>query len=121
MNVFKLFPVVFSALLLSAHFLHAGLFPMVVFSSAFPVLLLVKRWWAARAMQIILVAGALEWIRTLLVLVVERRIEGEPWKRLALILGAVALFTGASALVFCCRSIRERYKLGNSPGQEPDA
>jgi len=41
-----------------------------------------------------------EWIRTLLNLVAERRLLGESWGRLAIILGLVAIITGGSALIF---------------------
>lgn len=114
MNALKLLPVILSGLLLGAHFLRAGLFPLVVLSLAFPALLLLKRHWAARIVQIILVLGALEWIRTLLILVDERRTAEQPWTRLAIILALVAIFTACSALVFCCRSLKKRYKLGKS-------
>ncbi len=63
-----------------------------------PLLLLVRRPLARRVFSILLLAGALEWVRTLLVTVSMRRAMGAPWGRLALILGAVALFTAAAAL-----------------------
>jgi hypothetical protein len=37
---------------------------------------------------------------------------GQPYTRMSLILGAVALATLASALVFRARALRERYGLG---------
>jgi hypothetical protein len=121
MNLVKLLPVLLSGLLLSAHFLRAGLPALVILSLAFPALLLIRRRWAARLVQIILVLGTLEWVRTLLVLVIERYQAGQPWWRLAIILGLVALFTGSSALLFRCRSLRNRYRLGNSFCQETSA
>ena len=114
MNLFKLLPIVLSALLLGAHFFRAGLSPLVVFALLFPGLLLFRRVWAVRLVQIILVLGALEWVRTLLILVGERRADGQPWGRLAIIIGLVAVFTGCSALLFCCRSLRKRYGLDNT-------
>ena len=50
--------------------------------------------------QALLVLGALEWLRALYGLAAMRMAFGEPWTRLAFILGAVALFTGLSGLVF---------------------
>ena len=114
MNALKLVPVILSGLLLGAHFMRTGLFPLVVLSLGFPVLLLFRRPWAARLVQIILVLGALEWVRTLMVLVGQRRTAGQAWTRLAIILGLVAVFTGCSALVFSCGSLKKRYKLGKS-------
>ena len=112
MNALKLVPVILSALLLAAHFLRAELFPLVALSLAFPILLLSKRPWSVRLVQIILVLGALEWIRTLLILVDERRTAGQPSTRLAIILGLVAVFTACSVLVFCWASLKKRYRLG---------
>lgn len=119
MNILRLLPIVLSALLLGAHFLRAGLIPLVVLALLFPALLLFRRAWATRLVQIILVLGALEWVRTLLVLVAERRADGQPWSRLAIIIGLVAVFSGSSALLFsCCRSLRKRYGLDNSLTEE---
>ena len=112
MNAFKLLPVVLSCLLLAAHFLRAGMLPLVVVSLTLPGLLLFRRRWVARLVQVFLVFGAFEWARTLLILVAERRAVGAPWSRLAIILGVVTILTAASALLFRCRSLRNRYQLG---------
>jgi hypothetical protein len=114
MNAFKLVPVVFSFLMLGAHFMRGQFYPLVFVSLAFPVLLLVKRWWAARLVQIVLLLGALEWIRTLLVLVGQRREAGQPWTRMAIILAVVSLFTVCSAMVFCGKSLKKKYGLGDA-------
>ena len=106
MNIVKLLFTIISAVLLGAHFYRAELIPLVVLSLLFPVLLFYRRTWAVRVVQFILVGGAVEWVRTLFILVAERRAEGQPWVRLALILGLVAVFTGCSALLFNFRSIR---------------
>jgi hypothetical protein len=37
---------------------------------------------------------------------------GQPWLRLALILGVVAALTLAAALVFRSRALRQRFRLG---------
>jgi hypothetical protein len=114
MNFLKLLPIIFSALLLGAHFYRAGLSPLVVFALLFPGLLFLRRVWVVRLVQIILVLGALEWVRTLLILVAERRADGQPWERLAIIIVLVAVFTGCAALLFCCRSLRKSYGLDNT-------
>ena len=115
MNILRLLPIVLSALLLGAHYLRAGLIPMVILALLFPALLFFRRAWAARLVQIILILGALEWTRTLLILVAKRRAGGQPWTRLAIILGLVVVLTGCSALLFSfCRSLRRRYGLDNS-------
>ena len=112
MNMLILLPVVISSLLLGAHFLRLGQPLLVVLSSLLPLILLFRKYWVARLMQFYLILGAVEWVRTLFFLVVERHAEGQPWSRLVIILGLVALFTGCSALVFRIRSLKMRYKLG---------
>lgn len=111
MNALKLTPIYISALIMAAHFFRIRLDLIVVLSICFPFLLLFKTKWAVRLVQIILLLGAIEWIRTIYLLVNERITTGEPWIRLVIILGIVALFTGFSSLVFKIRSIKERYKL----------
>ena len=114
MNFIKILPILFSALLLTAHFLRAGFLPLILLSLLFPIVLFFKRPWAARTVQVVLVLGAMEWIRTALILVAERREDGQAWTRLVIILGTVALFTGCSAVLFCCRSLKARYQLGDT-------
>ncbi|MDP6634139.1 MAG: hypothetical protein QGG42_04535 [Phycisphaerae bacterium] len=113
MNIVRLFPIFVSAFLLAAHFLRARMYPLVAASLAFPFLLLIPRRWAARLVQVILVLGAIEWVRTACMLAMIRRASGHPWMRMAIILGAVALVTAASGLVFRFETLRDRYKLGD--------
>jgi hypothetical protein len=112
MNIVRLLPVILSGILLGAHFFRAMMYPLAVASLLFPFVLLVPRRWAARLVQIVLVLGALEWIRTALMLVMARQAVGQPWTRMAIILGSVAVFTAASCLVFRFGPLKERYKLG---------
>jgi hypothetical protein len=101
----------FSFLLLAAHFYRAGDPVLAAFSLALPFLLFLKEAWVARVVQAALLLGSIEWIRTLY-LFAQQRIElGQPWTRLAIILGSVALFTALSALVFRSSSLRRRYSL----------
>lgn len=89
---------VVSALLLGAHYFRGGNTVLAACAALAPLVLLARRPLARRILSILLLAGALEWVRTLLVTVSMRRAMGAPWGRLALILGAVAAFTAASAL-----------------------
>ncbi len=106
-------PVVLSALLMAAHFSHAGNTGMAAVSLVFPALLLVRRPWAARGVQVGLILASVEWFWTLATLARQRVASGEPWLRLALILGTVAILTAASALVFSSEKLRRRYRLGD--------
>lgn len=97
--------------MLAAHFYRAASWPGVAACGALLALFAVPRAWAARVLQAGLVLGTLEWLRTLVVLAQMRLALDQPWLRLALILGLVALLTAASALVFQLRPLRERFGL----------
>lgn len=101
-----------ACVLLAAHFFRADQLALSVASALLPLLLAVPRAWAARTMQVALVIGALEWLRTLAEFAAVRISMGQPVLRLVAILVAVALFTAASALVFRNARLRARYRLG---------
>ena len=111
MDLVKLVPVIFSLLLLSAHFFRAGWLPLVIFYLSLIGLLFVKQRWVARLIQFSLIIGSIEWIRTLMMYVTARQAMGQPWTRLVFILGAVALFAALSSMVFQSRTLKTRYKL----------
>jgi hypothetical protein len=90
-------PIVLSLLLLGAHFLRDGATAFVAAGLALGALLFVRRPWAARVVQVALVAGCLEWLRTLMVIALQRQHAGLPWLRMALILGAVAALAALAA------------------------
>lgn len=106
----RLLPVLLSALLIAAHFLRLGAPGTVLLCLAFPALLLLPQTWAPRLVQGILLLASLEWIRTLIANLGQRQALGEPWLRMAIILGAVAAFTAASAL-----AVRPRRADGPAP------
>jgi hypothetical protein len=117
MNFVRLLPVVVSFLLLAAHFYRAGMPWLTVLCLALPLLLIPKDARLPRLFQVLLALGALEWLRTLYALAGIRLAFGQPWGRLALILGGVAVFTLASGLVFRSRELKRRYdkdQLGES-------
>lgn len=88
-----------SALLIAAHFLREGAFPLVALSLAFPFLLLFKKPWARYTVQLALLIATAVWLRTMYVIAHWRITMEQPWGRMALILGGVALFTLLSALL----------------------
>jgi hypothetical protein len=106
----QLLPVVLSLLVLAAHFLRAGHLILVVLCLALLGLLAVPRAWAARTVQVALLLGAIEWVWTLSRLASARAEAGEPALRMTLILGAVALLTGLSALLFRTARLRRRFR-----------
>jgi hypothetical protein len=108
-NALKMLPIIISFLLLSAHFYRAGLAIPAGVSIAVPIFLLFRESWVPRLLQILLLLGALEWLRTLIMFAGLRIEDSQPWTRLAIILGAVALFTACSGLVFRSKTLRLRY------------
>ena len=114
MNFLRLLPVFISFMLLGAHFLRAGQ-TVIAYALLFLLLLLIiRKFWVPWVMQMILILGAAEWLRTLMS-VAQMRIDfGMPWTRMAIILGAVALFTALASLVFGNKMLRERYSGDNN-------
>lgn len=109
MNFLRLMPVILSLLLLAAHFYRGGELFLVGASLLMIVLMLFRQPWIPRLLQAALVLGSIEWLWTLY-LIARVRIEyGMPWARMSVILGAVALFTALSAMVFRGKKVRERY------------
>ena len=113
MNIIRLLPIFISSLLIAAHFLRSGMLFLVCCSLAFPFFLLFPKKWAARTVQFCLLVAMLEWLRTMFNIVSQRIDIGMPWVRLVIIMGSVALLTGASACIFLMKSLRDRYELGN--------
>lgn len=111
MALVRLILPVLACVLLAAHFFRADLLPLALLFALLPLLLAVPRAWAARVMQLALLIGAIEWLRTLAAFSAERIAMGQPYLRLVAILLAVALFTAASALVFRHTRLRARYRL----------
>lgn len=99
MQAVRLVPVLLSFVVLAAHFSRAGEAALAGVVLASPLLLVLRRRWVTRALQLVLALGALEWVRTTVRLVDLRRAHGLPYLRLAAILGAVAAVTLLSALL----------------------
>jgi hypothetical protein len=95
-------------LLLGAHFFRAGLVPVAVGCAALFALLFVRTTWAARVLQVALALGVLEWLRTAWVFASARAEAGQPYGRLLVILGSVALVTALAARVLGSSAARER-------------
>jgi hypothetical protein len=110
MNVLRLSPVIFSLLLLGAHFYRAGQVVLTGLCLAVLFLLFLRKSWVPKVFQLLLVAGSLEWLRSLYSFAAMRIAWDQPWARLAIILGAVALFTVLSGLVFQHQKLKVHYQ-----------
>jgi hypothetical protein len=114
-TVALLVPVVLSLAVLGAHFLRYGNWIGVIGALVIIALLFVRRPWVARLLQAVLVLGALEWARTLYVLVAVRAAHDLPHLRMSVILGVVALVSFCSALLFQVPALKLRYGLEGRP------
>jgi len=110
MTFLKFIPPILSFLLLAAHYSRVSQYWLVSLCLVMPFLLLVRKKWVMRVLQVLLVLGGYIWIQTIVFLVTIRLGSNRPWIRLVVILGFVALFTIASAVVFETGGIRRRYR-----------
>ncbi len=116
-----LLPAALSALILAAHFLRDGNFAAVVGLLALIPLLALRRRWVSVVARLTLWLGTGVWLYTLTRIALERTRLGEPWLRMALILGGVALFTALSALSFHVPRLRAWYgRPAPAPAREPE-
>jgi hypothetical protein len=96
MFVLRRLPAFFALLMLGAHFLRASELLLVGLSLVLLVPLFIPKPPAQATVRWALALGALVWLWTAVQGVRQRLAFDEPWLRMALILGAVALFTAWS-------------------------
>lgn len=118
MIVLQIMLVLFSYLLLAAHFLRAGAILMMLLSFALLALLFVRQPWAARVLQSWLLLGAIVWILTAIMTAVERAGRGRPALRMLLIMGAVAAVTVLAAWTLQRGRLRRYFNLPPSDATE---
>lgn len=111
MNFVRLFPVIISFLLLSAHFSRVGISILSLIFLLLPFLLMIKKRWITNMFKIVLIIGSLEWLRTLIFYINQRQDLGEPYFRLVLIIGAVAIFTGLSTFAFSNEKVKDYFNI----------
>jgi 4-amino-4-deoxy-L-arabinose transferase-like glycosyltransferase len=105
-------------LLLGAHLLHNGASVFAALPVALIALLGVRRRWVGRLVQAVLLVAALEWGLTAAALAQMRAGHGEPYVRLVLILGSVALFTALAALALQSACLRAWFRLDRPANTE---
>ncbi len=103
-------------LILAAHFLRMGAMSGVLVCLALPVVAaLTRARWALRSLQAVLLLGGASWVVTALRLAAQRRAAGDPWLRMALILGTVAALSVLAAALLNRRTVLERFPLSPEP------
>jgi hypothetical protein len=103
-------PILFSTLLIAAHFYRSGSLLFTAVSLLFPLLLMMRNRWTPRLITVFLYISAAEWLRTMLVFIGQYQEAGISWTRLAIILTSVSLFTALSSLVFRTTVMKRRYR-----------
>jgi hypothetical protein len=110
-KVLLLLPVVLSLAVLGAHFLRYGSSIGVLAALLLIALLFLRQPWVARVMQVVLVLGTLEWLRTMYELGHMRALQGQSYGRMLVILGIVAAVSLCSALLFQSKTLKKMYGL----------
>lgn len=106
MTFFRFVVPALALLLLGAHFFRAGGWLPAAVAVALLALLAVPHRWAVRTLQVALVLGALEWLRTLAAFAAARIAVGQPYLRLTAILVGVSAFTLLGAWLLRRRTVR---------------
>ena len=102
-------PTFVSALMMAAHLFRFGWQWPALALLFVPLALLLRKKWVAWIFQALLFVAAVEWMHTLFVLMQQRQMMHQPWQRMALILGGVALFNLGAATLFQTRRVQEYF------------
>jgi len=119
MSALLLIPAVLSLLVLAAHFLRSGNLLLVAGCLAICPLMLLRKRWVARLVQVVLIVSALNWVLVTNSMAVDRIDQGRDWKRAAIILLSVALVNVISAILFSTPPLRRRYQAKQDATFEP--
>lgn len=111
MIILATLPIVFSSLLIAAHFYRSGSMLLTAISLVFPLLLLIRNQWVPRVLSLFLLLAAAEWLQTMLLFVERYQQAGMPATRMAIILSCVSLFTALTTLVFLTRGMKKRFRV----------
>jgi hypothetical protein len=107
----RLLPAVLCALVAGAHSMRSGWGALAVAGFAlYPLIFLLRRPWVAVLTRLLLVAGALEWLRTAQDHARVRATLGQPASRLWLILVGVAVFHLVAAALLSGVRVREWFR-----------
>ncbi len=112
---FHLIPVIFSLLLIGAHFLRTGNVIVTVFCLLLSMALCVREPLVARTVQVALLLASAEWIHVAYGLVSARLESGLPWTKLVIILGAVTALSLTAFCLFYSKVLKEMYHLAFAP------
>ena len=107
-------PIILSCLVMIAHHSRGGEPGLMGLWATVPFALFLKRRWVDRAVQLMMLAAALEWILTIQTFAQIRQMMGTSSTRMVLILSGVALFTALSGLLLETKG-RKKHLPQNDP------
>ena len=116
----RLFPIIFSTLLFSAHLLrfYGYVYPALLLASL--LTLFIKKKWVIQLWRAFLLIAGIVWIKITVSLVLLRIDQHKPWLRLLLILSALILFNFLSLLSTRSKKLRLFYgEIKNLPNKKP--
>jgi len=113
MLILAMLPIICSSLMIAAHFYRADSLLLAAVSLLTLFLLCMRSKWTPRLLTPLLLLAAVEWLRTMMVLIGWYQQVGHPWTRLAIILTGVSLFTALSPLTFRAKAMKWRYHKGD--------
>ena len=111
LNIRLMSPVVISLWVLAAHFLRAGDVFVCLGLAVTPLLLCIKKSWAARTLQLALLGASLIWMQSTYQMLSTRLMMGDDWVRMFIIMVGVICFTLLSACVFLHPEWEKKYGL----------
>ncbi len=106
---------VLATLIVAAHFLRAGQAALGAASVAALGLLFIRRRWVLLVGQGLLFSAAALWVTVAVDLIRMRLVLGDPWIRMAIILGAVPLFTLFAAMMLRTKTLKSRFARESGP------
>ncbi|MCP4582217.1 MAG: 4Fe-4S binding protein [candidate division Zixibacteria bacterium] len=80
----------------------------MVFWAIVPFMLVLRRKWATRLVQLFLIVGSAIWLETMYSIIQIRLTYDQPWLRLVSILGTLSAITAGSAFLLQAKSIQEK-------------
>ncbi len=107
--MYRLIPIYLSFMIIGAHFLRNRLIGVALMCFAAGFALQIKRKWVANVFTILLVIISIDWVSTAFNFYMERKMKGEPYMRMLIIIGVVSLISLCSTLIFKQKKMKERY------------
>ena len=114
-----LLPALLSWWLLAAHFLRWGQLVIAAVCVVAPLFFFWRSTWVRIVTQIAMFVGAGLWLLTASNIAIQRMQGGQPWIRMAMILGAVALFNVFAAGLLQRKAMRGWYAASGEDGETP--